>query len=273
MGGHKGGCFQVPVLKSDKGVIVKNADKAEALANTFASASATSNYPDAFIQHKTLFETEKKHFFSNEPPSNPDTYINLPFSLSELNSAIKTCKNDKAAGPDDIPYEFIKHFPDEFNHTLLDFYNYIWNTGTIPAAWKHAVVLPVHKASKPKEEPTSYRPISLTSCLCKVLEKLATNRLTHYLESNHLLANCQTGFRKNRSTLDQILKLQDTITKFNTNRGFTVAAFLDFEKAYDMLWRPGLLTKIKRLGIYGNMFSFIENFISDRTFQVKVGAV
>jgi hypothetical protein len=66
--------------------------------------------------------------------------------------------------------------------------------------------------------------------------------------------------------------LQDSISKYNSNRGFTVAAFLDFEKAYDMLWRPGLLTKVKRLGIHGNMFSFIENFISERTFQVKVGA-
>ena len=157
-------------------------------------------------------------------------------------------------------------FPDKFKITLLEFFNYIWETGAIPTAWKHAIILPIHKPDKPKEEASSYRPISLTSCLCKVLEKLVTNRLTHYLESNDLLANCQTGFRKNRSTIDQILKLQDTISKYNTNRGFTVAAFLDFEKAYDMLWRAGLLTKVKRLGIHGNMFSFIENFINDRTF-------
>jgi hypothetical protein len=272
MGGHRGSCFGVPTLTSDKGVHLTNADKAEALAETFASASATKNYPDTFIEHKTRFENNQKHLFSNEIPSISTDPINEPFSLHELNCAVKTCKNGKAAGPDDIPYEFIKHFPESFNIDMLKFYNYVWCTGKLPTAWKHAVILPLHKAQKPKEETASYRPISLTSCLCKVLEKLVTNRLTHYLESNHLLVNCQAGFRKNRSTIDQILKLQDTITKYNSNRGFTVAAFLDFEKAYDMLWRPGLLTKVKRLGIHGKMFSFIENFISDRTFQVKVGS-
>ena len=86
-----------------------------------------------------------------------------------------------------------------------------------------------------------------------------------------MLNNAQTGFRQGRSTLDQIIKLQDTINKYNRAKGFTVGVFLDFEKAYDMLWRPGLMAKVKKLGINGNMFAFIENFICDRTFQVQVG--
>ena len=273
MGGRQSSCFKVPTLKTDKGIHVTNAEKAEALAETFASASATANYPDAFIEHKTKFEKEQKILFSNESTPNPNPDFHQPFSITELNCAITTCKKDKAAGPDDIPYEFVKHFPESFNEILLDYFNFVWSTGSIPDTWRHAVILPLHKLNKPKEETSSYRPISLTSCLCKVQEKMVTNRLTHYLESNHLLTNYQTGFRKDRSTLDQILKLQDTISKHNSNRGFTVAAFLDFEKAYDMLWRPGLLMKIKRLGIHGNMFSFIESFVSERTFQVKVGSV
>jgi ribonuclease HI len=103
------------------------------------------------------------------------------------------------------------------------------------------------------------------------MEKLVSERLGFFLVSNDLLNNCQTGFRKQRSTLDQILKLQDKISKYNANKGFTVAAFLDFERAYDLLWKPGLMSKVKKLGINGNMFSFINSFIEDRTFQVKVG--
>jgi hypothetical protein len=104
------------------------------------------------------------------------------------------------------------------------------------------------------------------------MEKLVNNRLTWYLESKNLLNDAQTGFRKGRSTVDQIIKLQDTINKYNKAGGCTVGVFLDFEKAYDMLWRAGLLCKIKALGINGNMFNFVKDFINERTFQVQVGA-
>ena len=67
------------------------------------------------------------------------------------------------------------------------------------------------------------------------------------------------------------MKLQDTIHRHTKTKGYTVGIFLDLEKAYDMLWRPGLLTKIKQMGINGNMFAFIDKFIQNRTFQVQVG--
>ena len=208
----------------------------------------------------------------DECSDNSNQPMNAAFTPNELKYAIKSCKNRKAAGPDDIPNEFIKNLPESFVNVLLMYFNSVWSVGILPRAWKHAIVLPIRKPDKPEANPLSYRPISLTSSLCKVMEKLVTNRLVHFLESRNLLSKFQTGFRKNRSTLDQIIKLQDSIAKSNSYRGFTVAAFLDFEKAYDMLWRAGLMTKVKRLGIDGNMFSFIDNFISERSFQVKVGS-
>src|SRR5207244_1847073 len=93
-------------------------------------------------------------------------------------------------------------------------------------------------------KPENYRPISLTSCLCKLMEKMVTCRLTCHLEKNNLLNENQTGFRKGRGTIEQIMKLQDRILKYNKNKGYTLGVFLDFEKAYDMLWRSGLLNKI-----------------------------
>jgi len=90
---------------------------------------------------------------------------------------------------------------------------------------------------------------------------------------NVLLNNNQSGFRHGRSTQDNIIRLQDQINKFLRNEGYTVGIFLDFEKAYDMLWRPGLLVKLKRLGITGLTLSYIKAFLEDRTFQVKIGNV
>ena len=164
----------------------------------------------------------------------------------------------------------LKHLPDDCLKIILKLFNCIWSCGKLPQDWKHAKILAFLKPDKTPSDPSSYRPISLTSCLCKLLEKIVTKRLTFYLEENKILTNLQTGFRKGRSTIDQIMKLQDTINKFNLTRGFTVGVFIDFEKAYDMIWRTGLMAKLKRIGINGNLFAFIKNFLEDRTFQVHV---
>ena len=81
----------------------------------------------------------------------------------------------------------------------------------------------------------------------------------------------QSGFRRGRNTLDQIMRLQDLITRHQHNKEHVLAVFIDFEKAFDVVWRNGLLIKLKNFGINGQMFDWITDFISDRTFQVRVG--
>ena len=265
--------YSIPVLQSNNLNAVTNKEKANLLAESFSAISSNNNYSPTFQQFKQDFELKnKEEFTDNSTDAQKDNHLNMQFTLAQLKLAIQSCNKNKSAGPDNIPYEFLKELPELSLTELLKFYNYLYNAGKLPQRWKHAIILPLYKPDKTKSDPLSYRPISLTSCLCKVMEKLVNQRLTHFLESNRLLNNCQTGFRKNKSTLDQIIKLQDKISKYNNNRGFTVAVFLDFEKAYDMLWRKGLMTKLKNLGINGNMFSFINDFIENRTFQVKVGA-
>lgn len=156
--------------------------------------------------------------------------------------------------------------------TLLHFYNRVWLKREFPAAWRHSIVLPVLKQGKDPQLVSSYRPISLTSTLCKILERLVTTRLTYHVEKNNLLSNVQSGFRQGRCTVDQIMRLQDAINKHNHTKGFTVGVFIDFQSAFDMVWQKGLLIKMKNMGITGNVFSFVENFLSDRTLQVRVGA-
>ena len=81
----------------------------------------------------------------------------------------------------------------------------------------------------------------------------------------------QSGFRKNRSTTDHVLRLQDAILKNNRFRGYTLAVFIDFKYAFDMVWREGLLCRLTNYGVTGNIYKFTQNFLSDRTFQVRVG--
>jgi len=75
-----------------------------------------------------------------------------------------------------------------------------------------------------------------------------------YLEKHQLLSNMQTGFRRGRNTVDQIVKLQDAIIRRQQNKGHLLAVFVDFEKAFDMVWKNGLFIKLKRLGVNDQMF-------------------
>ena len=82
---------------------------------------------------------------------------------------------------------------------------------------------------------------------------MVANRLKWWFETNRLLNEAQCGYKSKRSTKDCILKIHDDIYKSLANKRCTLAAFLDFEKAYDSVWREGLIYKLSRLGIVGNM--------------------
>jgi len=155
---------------------------------------------------------------------------------------------------------------------LLEYYNKIWKESDLPDDWHHATIVPLLKPTKRASLPESYRPISLTSTICKVMEKMVTSRLQWFLEKNNLLSKNQTGFRKNKSTTHHILRLQDYILKKLKNKESVLAVFIDFERAYDMLHVPTLLQKLQNIGITGHTLNWIESFLSNRTFQVKVGA-
>jgi len=103
------------------------------------------------------------------------------------------------------------------------------------------------------------------------MERMVADRLTYYLEYNKGLTNVQTAFRKNRCTVDQIIKLQDEINRNIHTKRHTCGVFIDFERAFDMLWRKGVLIKLKRLNISGNIYNWLQDFLQNRTCQVRVG--
>lgn len=262
----------IPNLKVGDAVYESNKEKADILAEYFASVSHDQNYDTEFLEYKRDFEENQKDLYTDNTTTNAqNTEINEPFTIQELNEAISRTREQSSPGSDTITYEMIKELPREARIELLHMYNIIWKEGKLPKEWKHAIILPFAKPEKDPKIPKSYRPISLTSSLCKIMEQMVTKRLTWYLESNGILTAAQTGFRKGRSTNDQIVKLHEQIYKFIKNKGHTVGVFLDFEKAYDMLWRNGLLSKLKKIGINGNMFAFVKDFVANRTFQVQVG--
>jgi hypothetical protein len=264
----------IPIICENGRNYDTNLEKANIFADTYERVSSDQNHSPEFITNKGQLEVKYKELLdpSNRSVSSAiNSQLNEPFTIQELKHAIKKGKNGSSPGEDRISYEILKHLPGLSRKIVLNYFNLIWKSGTIPLTFKHAIVLPILKHGKASNETKSYRPISLTNTLGKILERMVTDRLVYYLENNNLLANTQTGFRKNKSTLDQIIKLQDHVHRNLHNKLHTLAVFIDFRAAFDMLWSGGLLIKLDRMGINGETFNFIKSFMHDRSFQVRVG--
>ena len=138
----------------------------------------------------------------------------------------------------------VKHLSEEGLRKLLCLFNKVWEEGNIPRCWKEAIIIPIRKPGKDAAKPANYRPIALTSNVCKSMERMVNERLTYYLEKINIVAWYQTGFRRGRDTMDPVLWLEDEIRKSQVNKEAVAAVFFDVEKAYDMLWREGLMIKL-----------------------------
>ena len=188
-----------------------------------------------------------------------------PFSLSELSTAICNLSSFTASGPDQIAYSLLKHLPELAQLLLLSLFNRSWHSHTFPSCWKPTTIIPVHKRGKPTSSPSSFRLISLTSCISKLFECLILFCLTFHLESNHLLSACQAGFRPGRSSLDQILTLSQSICNgFQKKKppDQTILASVDFSKAFDSVWHSALFHKLLSLKLplalfFGYALSFL----------------
>jgi ribonuclease HI len=190
--------------------------------------------------------------------------------LRDLKRAIKRAKNT-ACGPDGIHTQIIKNLPDETLRILLDIINDIWVRGDFPDIWREAFIVPIPKPDKDHTNRKNYRPIALTSQLCKIMERMVNERLMHYLESSGSLHHVQCGFRKNRNCLDHLIRLETYIREAFAKDQQAMAVFFDLEKAYDTTWKYGILKDLYDLGIRGNLAHYISKFLDNRVFRVKLG--
>ncbi|GFY07466.1 putative RNA-directed DNA polymerase from transposon X-element [Trichonephila clavipes] len=127
------------------------------------------------------------------------------------------------------------------------------------------------KPDKVATDPLSYRPIALTSCFCKTFERMVNTRLVYVLEKEKCISPLQSGFRKSRSTLDNLVFLESQIRDAFVRRNHLVSLFFDIEKAYDQTWCYGILRNMHDFGLRGNLPIFIFNFLVVRYFPVRIG--
>lgn len=240
--------WRYPVLVDGNVTAVTNKEKAELLANTFVMVHSSDNLSEKGRRGRERTKAENMEALCRK--TNLDGVQDVPFSMGELRKALdKTGKT--APGKDEICYSMIKHLSEGSLEKLLLLYNKVWDEGRIPGSWKEAIIIPIRKPGKDASRPGNYRPIALTSHVCKLMERMINERLVYFLESRGMVATYQSGFRKGRNTMDPVLCLEDEIRKAQVNKETVVAVFFDVEKAYDMLWKEGLLIKLHLMGIGG----------------------
>jgi len=257
----------LPVLKNEVGkMAVVDKEKAEMLAEVFVKVHSDDNVSEDIKKYRNLNKSQHPDVMRKMNPTG-DT-LDADFNIFELKMALGGVKHT-SPGKDDVCYTMIQHLSHRSLKVILNMFNKIWNEGKLPSSWKHGIIIPIGKPGNNKSNPINCKPIALTSNVCKLMEKMIIRRLNYILEFKGLLSPYQIGFRAGRNTMDAILSLEADIRK--VNREVLVGVIFDIEKAYDMLWKEGLLIKIKCMGIGGKMYNWIMDFLQERTIQVRVG--
>jgi hypothetical protein len=160
----------------------------------------------------------------------------------------------------------------KLSYSLLcaNFFNFILNSGNFPTAWANDYLMVLHKKGN-KYDPNNYRGISRSSCLGKLFTRIINERLSNFLTENSIIRPEQGGFRKNFRTTDSmfVLKTLQDKYKYIIKTGL-YTCFVDFSKAFDSVWRPGLLYKLKKSNVTGNVYKIIRSMFLNTSTQVKL---
>ena len=228
--------------------------------------------------------TELNNFFASvftkedtskipEPPFNNKSFKpkqDAEITLDEMKKLLLSSKSDKSPGPDELHPKLLKECADELAIPMKLMFDLTMKVGKIPQEWKKAEVKAIYKKKGSRKDPSNYRPVSLTSVVCKLMEKVIKNHLNMHLKDNNILANEQYGFFSGRSTETQLLtSLHQWQKSLDSNIPVDVI-YMDFRKAFDSVPHARLVTKLKSYGVQGNLLQWIDSFLTGRTQHVNV---
>ena len=143
----------------------------------------------------------------------------------------------------------LKHCHPSLLNTILCLFNRIFSEHAFPEHWRSTTTIAIPKPSKETTVPKNSRPISLSSCLCKTMEKIINTRIMWFLENGNHINVSQSGFRKNRSITNYLIHLETALRQSLADRHHAIAVFFDLTKAYDMAWRYGIIRALYNFGL------------------------
>ena len=191
----------------------------------------------------------------------------LTITKDEIIDIIKILDPKKASGPDKISHRMLKISPERLAKPLAIIFNKSLEQGKYPSSWKTAYVTAFYKKGD-ASLPSNYRPISLISCVGKVMERVVYKHVYNHMVRNKLFYEYQSGFLPKHSTIHQLLELYNSILNSLENKEISCFVFADFSKAFDKVWHVGLIHKMNAYGIRGNLLNWFKNYLYERKQKV-----
>ena len=231
----------------------------------------TSDYDKADalrLQYESVFTEDTLH--PTEPLKLYDLQINdCHFNAADVGKLLSSLDEQSAPGPDDLHPRVLKHLAPIIAAPLTSIFKKSLTEGRLPSQWKFGIVKPMFKGGS-KNDPSSYRPVCLTSVICKVMEKIIKKTINEHFVSAGLWAAEQHGFREGRSCISNVLLAKESWAEAYDAGNKVDVIFVDFSKAFDKVSHRNVLRKLASYGVAGSLLSWIEDFLGDRTMCVKV---
>lgn len=187
----------------------------------------------------------------------------------EVRAVLQSINCKSAPGIDQITNKALRNLSDTTISALTKYFNWCWRDGKLPQQWKTAKAVLIPKPNKPPGI-ENLRPISLTSCVGKLLEHVLLNRWQQYLEENNIYPDTMLGFRAKLCTQDAMLLLKHEVMDSKTKDNTAVLG-LDLQGAFDNVHHSAILKQVSHLNMGTRSFNYIKDFLTDRTVQVIAG--
>ncbi|GFX31419.1 reverse transcriptase domain-containing protein [Trichonephila clavipes] len=257
--------------KTSQSNVISNARTNKEAANMLAKQYEVTSRLNFAEEDRLQYKKYKSIIKHNKNHCAEDVFTS-DFTLEELKYAIRHLNPKKSPGPDVIYGQRIVHFGKIAKKYLLNIFITSWCSGKLPKIWKSSVIIPILKPGKDATSCKSYRPISLTCILCKLMERIIHSRLIKFLteHTHNFLHFYLTAYRANHSTVDQLFYLSST---FRRNPIFKIGSnSIHISKSYKYLgvslnidnllsWTPHISSiKDKILWISSNFYRVSKNF-------------
>ncbi len=205
-------------------------------------------------------------------PSRTDSIMpNITFTCDKICKKLLALKVTSSCGPDGIHPSILKHAAHALSFPLNKIFTMSYATSCLPNQWLTAHVIPLYKHAGSRLHTVNYRPISLTSIVCKVFESILKDEMMAHLMTNNLIHDNQHGFIPMRSMQSNLLETIYDWAMALDNKDNIDSIFIDFKKAFDSISHTKLLHKLNSFGFPALTTNWIKSFLAGRTQQVKIG--
>ena len=241
-----------PLINDQGQVISESMDMAEILNKSFSTVYTKEDTQNIPIMNKLPCTS---------------TLENVTFTPELIKAKIKKMKPSPTPGVDGFTVPLLQSVCDQISKPLSLIYNKSIQENKVPTDWREANVTPIFKKGA-RGKPSNYRPISLTSVPCKIMESIIKDHIVDHLTENKLINPSQHGFMNNKSCQTNLLEYLETITEALDSGQIVDIVYLDFAKAFDKVPKKRLVTKFRAHSIDGNLLNWIESWLSDRRQRV-----